>query len=350
MSNDAFISYSHAADGRIAPAVERGLQRLAKPWNRLRAMSVFRDQSDLALTPGLWSTISTALDGSRYFILLACPESAASVWVNREVAHWCDTKGTEHLLVVVTGGELAWDPDGGDFSVGSTAVPAALRERFAEEPLYLDLRWARDVPELSLRLSRFRAAIAQIAAPIRGLPPDELEGEDIRLHRRARLLARAAVATVAVLAIVATVAAIIAVGNARRADRRAREALGRQLGLAALDLPAGQLDEAFLLSLAAADLQDDDDASRFQASRALIGRNSRLVTLLHSAESASAGISFRGVAIAPDGRIIATASSPDGSAALQSWKGGLAGGGLCHGPPRPATPRRSPSSATAGRS
>ena len=323
MSHDAFISYSHAADGRIAPAVERGLQRLAKPWNRLRAVSVFRDQSDLALTPGLWTTISTALDGSRYFILLASPESAASVWVNREVAHWCDTKGTECLLLVVTGGELDWDPGAGDFSAASTAVPDALRERFAEEPLYLDLRWARDVPELTLRLSRFRAAIAQIVAPIRGLPPDELEGEDIRLHRRARSLARAAVATVAVLAIVAIVAAIIAVGNARRADRRAREALGRQLGLVALDLPAGRLDEAFLLSLAAAGLQDDDDASRFQASRALIGRYSRLVALLHSAESTSGGISFRGVAIAPDGRIIATAWSPDGSAALLSWKDGL---------------------------
>ncbi len=150
---------------------------------------MFRDQSDLALTPGLWSTISTALDESRFFILLACPESAASIWVNREVAHWCDTKGTDHLLVVVTGGELAWDSDAGDFTEGSTAVPAALRNRFTEEPLYLDLRWARESPELSLRLSGFRAAIAQIASPIRGLPPDELEGEDIRLHRRARLLA-----------------------------------------------------------------------------------------------------------------------------------------------------------------
>ncbi len=321
MSHDAFISYSHAADGRLAPAVERGLQRLAKPWNRLRAVSVFRDQSDLALTPGLWSTISTALDGSRYFILLACPESAASIWVNREVAHWCDTKGTEHLLVVVTGGELEWDADADGFSEASTAVPEALRGRFVEEPLYLDLRWARESAELSLRLSRFRAAIAQIASPIRGLPPDELEGEDIRLHRRARLLGRTAIATVAVLAVVATIAAVLAVGNAHRADRRAREALGRQLGLVALDLPAGELDQAFLLSLAAADLQADDDASRFQASRVLIGRYSRLVALLRPAEARRGGVSFRGVAIAPGGRIVATAWSPDGSAELLSWAG-----------------------------
>jgi WD40 repeat protein len=299
------------------------LQRLAKPWNRLRAVSVFRDQSDLALTPGLGSTISAALDGSRYFILLACPESATSTWVNREVAHWCDTKGTDHLLLVVTGGELAWDARVGEFSADSTAVPDALRERYAEEPLYLDLRWARDTPELSLRLSRFRAAIAQIAAPIRGLAPEELEGEDIRLHRRARALARAAIATVAVLAIVATVAAVLAVGNARRADRRAREALGRQLGLAALDLPAGDVDQAFLLSLVAADLQDDDDGDRFQASRALVGRYSRLEALLHPAAPDDAdtgtGISFRGVAIAPDGRIVASAWSPDGSVELLSW-------------------------------
>jgi WD40 repeat protein len=324
LAHDAFISYSHSADGRLAPAIERGLQRLARPWNRLRAVSVFRDESDLILTPELGSTITAALDDSRYLILLACPESAASIWVNREVDHWCDTNGTDHLLLIVTGGDLAWDPATGEFDEASTAVPESLRGRYTEEPLYLDLRWARDTPELSLRLSRFRAAIAQIAAPIRGLAPEELEGEDIRLHRRARRLARAAVATVAVLAVVATIAAVLAVGNARRADRRAREALGRQLGLVALDLPAGELDQAFLLSLAAADLQDHDDHTRFQATRALIGRNSRLDALLHPVDGGSGRrASFRGVAIAPDGGILATAWSPDGSAELLAWNGEL---------------------------
>ena len=32
MAYDAFVSYSHAADGRLAPAVQTGLQRLARPW------------------------------------------------------------------------------------------------------------------------------------------------------------------------------------------------------------------------------------------------------------------------------------------------------------------------------
>jgi hypothetical protein len=73
MPFDGFISYSHAADGRLAPAVQRGLHRLAQPWHRRRALWIFRDQTGLAVTPGLWSSIQTALDGSEYFVLLASP-------------------------------------------------------------------------------------------------------------------------------------------------------------------------------------------------------------------------------------------------------------------------------------
>ena len=179
-------------------------------------MAVFRDQSDLALTPHLWSTIVTKLDESRYLVVLACPESAASAWVNKEVSHWCDTRGTEQLLLVVTGGEIAWDEAGNDFTAGSTAVLPALRGRFSEEPLYHDLRWARDTPDLSLNLSRFRGAVALVASTIRGVAPDDLESEDVRLHRRARRLAQTAVAVVVVLALLASAAAIAAVRNAPR--------------------------------------------------------------------------------------------------------------------------------------
>nr|WP_221380330.1 hypothetical protein [Actinoplanes polyasparticus] len=49
----AFISYGHASNEEIAAAVENGLKRLAKPWNRLRALEVFRDRSSLAAGPAL---------------------------------------------------------------------------------------------------------------------------------------------------------------------------------------------------------------------------------------------------------------------------------------------------------
>src|SRR5262245_37056997 len=133
---DAFISYSHAADGRLAAALERGLERLARPWNRVRAMSVFRDESDLTLNPDLWGMISSRLERSRFLVLLMCPESASSPWVNKEAGHWCDARGVDQVLLVWTGGELAWDDTAGDFAAGATAVPEALRGRFRHEPLY----------------------------------------------------------------------------------------------------------------------------------------------------------------------------------------------------------------------
>ena len=106
---DGFISYSHAADGRLAPALQRGLQRLAKKWNSRRALHVFRDETGLSTNPHLWSAIETALDDSDWFVLLASPESASSEWVNKEVAHWVATKPVDHILPVVTDGVWEWD-------------------------------------------------------------------------------------------------------------------------------------------------------------------------------------------------------------------------------------------------
>ena len=229
---DAFISYNHAADGDLAPAIERSLQRLAKPWYKLRALSIFRDMSDTGLNPSLWGTVQQQMAGSDWLIVLACPESAASPWVRQELDHWCDTKHVDRVLIVLTGGELVWDDEAATFGADSTALAPEVAARFANEPLWLDLRWAKELPDTpSLRHPRFKSEMARLASPIRGLPPDEIESEDLRLHRTARRLARGAVAGLVTLAIVASIAAVVAVRNANRADRRAQEALARQLGL-----------------------------------------------------------------------------------------------------------------------
>ncbi|MEU4618400.1 TIR domain-containing protein [Actinoplanes sp. NPDC023801] len=228
MTFDGFISYSHAADGRLAPAVQHGLHRLAKPWHRRRALWIFRDQTGLSVTPALWSSIQRALDGSEWFVLLASPTAAQSAWVNREIAHWIATKPADRILPVVTDGEWRWDPVLGDLSADSTAVPEALRGVFAEEPLFLDLRWARDDHDLSLRHSRFRNAIAQLAAPMHGISKDELEGEDVRQYRRARRLRRVAVAAVALLTAVAGLTGVLAGHNADRATAASVEARHQQ--------------------------------------------------------------------------------------------------------------------------
>jgi hypothetical protein len=41
MPSDAFVSYSHRADFALAAAVEKGLEKLAKPLFSIRAMEVF---------------------------------------------------------------------------------------------------------------------------------------------------------------------------------------------------------------------------------------------------------------------------------------------------------------------
>ncbi|MEV6306104.1 TIR domain-containing protein [Actinoplanes sp. NPDC051861] len=228
MSFDGFISYSHAADGRLAPAVQRGLHRLAKPWHRRRALWIFRDQTGLSVTPGLWSSIQKALDGSEWFVLLASPEAARSPWVNREIEYWIATKPADRILPVVTDGEWRWDAERGDLSADSTAAPDALRGVFSEEPLFLDLRWARDGRQLNLRDTRFRDAIAELAAPMHGVSKDELESEDLRQHRRARRLRRVSMAALALLTVVASGTGVLAGHNADRATAAAVEAQRQQ--------------------------------------------------------------------------------------------------------------------------
>lgn len=56
---DAFVSYSRAVDGKLAPALESALQKLPSrgPDAGLR---VFRDNASLSTNPALWSSITAA--------------------------------------------------------------------------------------------------------------------------------------------------------------------------------------------------------------------------------------------------------------------------------------------------
>lgn len=229
MRYDAFISYSHAADGQLAPALQKALQRLAKPWYRRRSLEVFRDETGLAVDPHLWGAIVRALDDSEWFLLLTSPQAANSVWVNREIEHWKANRSLDRILPVLTEGHWQWDPKAGDFTADSDAVPAALHGVFTDEPRHLDLRWARQDEQLDLRNSRFRDAVAEVAAPLHGRTKDDIEGEDVRQHRRTLRIARSAVAALTVLTIAAVAGAGIAVYNANRAEQRRIQAEAQRL-------------------------------------------------------------------------------------------------------------------------
>jgi hypothetical protein len=236
---DAFLSYSHAGDDRLAPALQAGLHRFAKPWYRLRSLRVFRDDASLSADPALWVAIERALASSEWFLLLASPEAARSEWVEKEVAWWLSHRGPARLLVILTAGELAWNADGdGVDGARTTALPASALTGLALEPRWVDLRWAQSADDVSLANARFRDAVAEVAASVLGQPKDELLGEDVRQHRRTKRVVRAAITTLSAFLLAAVAAAVVAIDQRRDAisqrDRAVREAtIARAQALAA---------------------------------------------------------------------------------------------------------------------
>jgi len=226
----AFISYSHSGDSRVAAAIQSGLQRLAKPWHKRRALNVFRDQTNLGASPGLWPAIESALQESEWFVLMASPEAAGSSWVRREIDWWLKHRSIERFIIVVTGGELAWDAARQQFdAAASSALPPDLLGGFAQEPLYVDLRWARSQPELTLKSERFRAAILDIATPLHGKAKDDIDAADLRAHRRSRRLAFGGVAVLSCLTAGLAAIAYFAVGQRDLAVSRVDTALAGRL-------------------------------------------------------------------------------------------------------------------------
>src|SRR5690242_3399086 len=104
----AFISYSHDVDGDRAARLQHALHNIAKPWYRIRSMRVFRDETNVTPSAELWQDLLAALQQSQHFILFACPESAQSIWVGREVKWWLEHRSARDLLIVKTGGQIAW--------------------------------------------------------------------------------------------------------------------------------------------------------------------------------------------------------------------------------------------------
>lgn len=257
---DAFVSYSHAADGEFAPALRLGLERMAKPWYRRRALSVFLDTSGLEVTPTLWGTISAALTDSRHLVLMCSPTSAASEWVDREVRFWLEHRSASTILLVVTEGEVSWDSSANRFDASSTALPPALLEAFAEEPAYVDLRNVDRDADLLPRDPQFRSGIAQLVAGITGRSMTEIYGDDLREHRRTRRTAWAAATGLAVLLVASLIAGFIAKANGDEATRQRDTATSRLLAAQADVRSERDPQLATLFSLAARRLDDSGDA------------------------------------------------------------------------------------------
>lgn len=232
----AFISYSHGSDTVLAAALQRALERVAKPWFRRSAVRIFRDQTSLSASPELWAEIEKNLARCDHFILMASVDAAASRWVNLEVQWWLTHRTLAKLLIVVTDGEIERASDGNDFDwARSTCLPEALRGQFKNEPLWVDMRSPTAGERLAPKSARFRDAVLTLAAPLHGRSKDELDSADLREHRRLKLAATAAAAVVAVSAGSAWWSYGSARQQAQRADGNWREAQSRRLAALSLE-------------------------------------------------------------------------------------------------------------------
>lgn len=298
---DAFISYSRR-DEAVARALQRGMHRVGRGFGRLRALRVFRDLTDLTANPAWWPRLQAHLDASRHLVVLLSPDAAASPWVDREVAHWLAHRGVEGLILVLVRGVLVWDAAAGCFDPErSDAAPPSLTSGslFDDEPGYVDLTYVTSEEGVDPAVGRFRDDVVRVAAPVHGRPVDELENDDRRELRRFRRYRWAAIVGLAVLSVLSLVVAVVAVRQGDTAERQRDLAQSRQF-VAESQLRAGTDPKASLLLAAAAWQLADVPEARFAV----------LDALTRPVVDTVAGDAL-GVAVAPDGEVLATVGRGD---------------------------------------
>ena len=129
-------------------------------------MRVFRDETDLTVTPEGWPSIKAALASSRYFLLMASTQAAESHWVARELEYWIEQRSTDTLLIVLTDGEIAWEESTNDFDWSrTTSLPKQIANAFRNEPFWADLRWTDEETALTLSDPRFQTMLAAATPP-----------------------------------------------------------------------------------------------------------------------------------------------------------------------------------------
>ncbi|MEM7429530.1 MAG: WD40 repeat domain-containing protein, partial [Pseudomonadota bacterium] len=142
-----------------------------------------------------------------------------------------------------------------------------------------------------------RDAIATVAAPIHGMPKDELEGEDIRQFRLARRLRRAAISGLAILTVIAVAAGIFAWIQRDEAIVQRDNSEARRLATVAISNAAEQTDVAMLLALESLNTTKTNEGWE-----ALFAALSRPVLARSPQTGHRAGVNR--VAFSPDGKLM----------------------------------------------
>ena len=269
---DAFISYSHDADHGEAALLGRRLERIATPWYGRRRLRIFCDRLTLG-AQSLDDTIRSALDDSRYLVVLASPEAAASRWVEAESEYWLaqHAHAADRILIVLTAGTLRWNPAARSYDGDCLPRPLLRPGVFSAERKWVDLRGA-DLAKPAGSAEPLEEAVAELAAELLGTTKDAVRGQEVTARRHAR---RALAAALSVL--VAFVAAVVTLAFQLRSSGEQvtqRELVAQSRSLAAAALRETAPDLAPLLAAQA--LHQAPTQEAHDAVLQVLNRNPRL--------------------------------------------------------------------------
>lgn len=179
----AFIAYRHThPDRQWAKWLHHDLetyrlpQRVVKPGMPLRLGRVFRDEEELSASADLSESIKTALQRSRWLVVVCSPRTPEAAWINDEIRQFraTRTEPPSRVLTLLVEGDPA------------TAFPPALRPDEpalrGRQPAAADVRPSDGLRTRDLR----RTALLKIAAELAGVPYDALRQRDDERSRRRR--------------------------------------------------------------------------------------------------------------------------------------------------------------------
>lgn len=227
----AFIAYSHQ-DENWAVWLQKALETYRVPTRLVgiqtelgiiprRLTPIFRDRPELPSAADLERVVNKALDASANLIVICSPRSAASNYVNEEIAAFKRLGRSDRIFCLVVDGE----PNASDFAdrKAEECFAPALRQQFGTDgeptarraaPIAADARAGKD--------GRTNAKLKIIAGML-GIGFDALKQREHQRHMR-HLIAVTAVSLLAML--VTTGLAINAMVARQAAERRQKQAEG----------------------------------------------------------------------------------------------------------------------------
>ncbi|MCR5783945.1 MAG: TIR domain-containing protein [Clostridia bacterium] len=221
---DAFISYRHVVpDKPIAERLQKMLEIYSPPagistCGNNKKLRIFRDESELPTSNDLGGDIRSALDNSRFLIVICSPEYEKSKWCMSELEYFKKLhKGSNKNILTL----LADDPD------KRPTFPEPLRyETFSEtlengetvtsqretEPLAANVS-AKTLPQMFKKL---KSEYLRIAAPLLGCGYDDLYNREQRRISQRKLRIALGISALLAVAVLLSTAALLAIRGKNR--------------------------------------------------------------------------------------------------------------------------------------